>query len=228
LEENCSLVDCEKKIRTCVEENFGKDVNFALSAEDNKIPLKLEFLNLLEQLFFVIGVSYQETRALISELEDFFTANKLDLTRPEQLLTLPTFRNLFVDGNGFFTEKWRLFIENVTCQDTDAIALLGLSDELLSAICSLENWRFGDAKDALNQAEFLNKDLQNSVFVELYARGCTVHNPGLFREKNSCFKLAITRKIKELGLSETHFIKHNTACDFCGFPFEIISLTNKF
>jgi hypothetical protein len=161
-------------------------------------------------------------------LEDFFTANKLDLTKPEQLLILPTFKNLFVGEDGFFTEKWRLFTENVTCQNTDAIALIGLSDELLGAICSLENWRFGDAKDALNRARFLNEDLQNFPFAELYARGCPVHNPGLFRGKNSCFRLTVTREIEGLKLTESYFIKHSPAHDFCGFPFEIIFLTNKF
>jgi hypothetical protein len=224
----CDLPSCRKRIDACIGEDPDGNTNLILSVEDNKIPLCPAFLDLLRHLFLTIGVRFQDAAALICELEEFFAADRLSLAHHEQMLALPTFKSLFLGEDGFFTEKWRLFTENTTCQDTEAIALHDLSDELLRAICALENWRFEDAKSALGEASFLDNNSQNNPIVNLYEMGCAIRDQILFKERSSCFKLTVTSEMDELRLVDVHFIKHDAMGNFCGFPFVIISLTNKF
>ncbi|MDR3274330.1 MAG: hypothetical protein LBS87_03315 [Puniceicoccales bacterium] len=228
LAEGQSLDECRQKIERCIGDNFDADVRFLLAPEDNKIPLRPEFLALFRQLFFAMELDSQDAKSLLCELEELFSAKKQGPSKLECLFGLPTFRRVFVDENGFLTEKWRIFAKNATCQGTDAVALCELSDELLNAVCTLEGWNLDDAKAALQSASFFSKDSPNDIFGELYSRGCSVHHPGLFKGKSSRFNLAITVKTGDIKLMENYIIKYNFLHNWCGFPFEIISQTSKF
>ncbi|MDR1255498.1 MAG: hypothetical protein LBJ94_01030 [Puniceicoccales bacterium] len=228
LTKDCSMEECREKIERCIGDNLGEGNHFFIAPEDNKIPLKPEFLNLLEQLFFALWLDYQDVISLIGELEELFRAKKLGPAKIEHLLTLPTFSRVFIDGNGFFTEKWQVFAKNITCQNADAVALHGIGDELLNAICALESWRPDDAKAVLKNTSFLSENSRNDVFTELYSRGCIVHNPGLFMEKNLCFSLSIATEMDGIKLAENYTVKYDPLRSWHGFPFEVVSQASKF
>jgi hypothetical protein len=214
--------ECEQKMEQCIGDNLGPDIHFSLVPEDNKIPLRPEFLALLEQLFFAMELDYRDVKSLAFELEEFFSEKNQGPPKVDHLLALPAFRRIFVDGSGFLTKKWQIFVENVTCQDTGALALCGLGSELLGAVCALEGWRIDDAKAALQNISF---EASNNVFAELHSRGCAVRDPGLFRDKSCCFNLTTRICAGEVKLVKKYVIKYNPFSDWCGFPFEIIPVT---
>jgi hypothetical protein len=217
-----SLDECRKNIERCMGDNLGSDVTFLLTPEDNKVPLRSEFLALLEQLFFAIELDYPEVRSLMSDLKELFELKKQGPSNVEHLLALPAFKRVFVKKNGFFTKKWQTFTKNVTCLETDTIALHELNDELLQAICSMEDWRFDDAKIALQSAPASSGNFQNNAFTELYFHGCVVRDPGLFKGKNTYFNLAITVKTDDVTLTKNYTITYNPFHNWYGFPFEVV------
>ena len=76
MSEDYNLDECRANIERCMVNNLGSDVTFLLTFEDSKIPLRSEFLALLEQLFFAIKLDYPEIRSLMSDLEELFESKE--------------------------------------------------------------------------------------------------------------------------------------------------------
>lgn len=223
----CSFRECQGKIRQFIGENFSEDVNFTLIPEDGKISLKPEFLPLLEQLFLAIGLDRSDSEELVSELEEFFDENKLTVSKLRQLLALPRFERIFVGKGGYYTERWRKFTENVTCQGTEAVAIPLVSDELLLAICATENWHFDGVKAILGEDLFLDEHSSHNIFAALHSHGFSVRNFAFFKGQSSCFNLTISQQRGGYKLAKDYFIRFDISSDWHGFPFTVTSRTNK-
>ncbi|MDR2435837.1 MAG: hypothetical protein LBD33_00785 [Puniceicoccales bacterium] len=221
LTENCDWARHMQKMEQCIGDNLGSGVHSSIVPEDNKIPLTAKFLPLLEQLFFAMNLDYRDVRSLISELEEFFNGNDCEVSKAHHLLILPAFKRVFADENGFFTKQWQIFTKNVTCQDTGAVALRGLSDELLKAVCMLENWRLDDARPVLQNAPFANLD----IFTELHSRGCAIHNFEFFRNRSCWFNLTITAEVGDVRLVKIYTVGYNPLRNWFGLPFEVVPST---
>jgi hypothetical protein len=221
LAENCDWDRRMRAMERYIGNNLGPDVHFSIVPEDNKIPLTAKFLPLLEQLFFAMNLDYRDVKSLISELEEFFNENDCGVSKAYHLLILPTFKRIFVDENGFFRKQWQIFTKNITCQNTGAVALCGLSDELLGAVCALENWCLDDAKPVLQSAPFANLD----VFAELHSEGCAIYNFEFFRGKSCWFNLTITTEAGNVRLIRIYTIGYNPLCNWFGLPLEVVPVT---
>jgi hypothetical protein len=208
-----------RKTEQYIEKILGPDVHFSIVPEDNKIPLTARFLPLFEQLFFAMNLDFKDVKLLIFELGEFFDENDCGMLEIRYLLTLPAFKRIFVDENGFLTKQWQIFTENVTCQNTGAVSLCGLSDELLRVVCALENWRISDAKTILQNASFSNL---GDIFTELHSGGCVIRNPEFFRSKNCWFNLTITIESGDVRMAKVYAIGYNPFYNWFGLPFEVI------
>lgn len=218
-----------EKINNVVHEKISKDFSVKIVNEDGKIPINIKYIPLLEQLFFLIGCNYEDTQSLIFDLNNFLSKNDDRRNfRIDQLLDEESFKKIFVKKNGFLSKKWRFFLENTTTEEIDAINITETSDAVLHAICLLEGWNFAHLKSVLNENFFLTPLDQSNILANLYAHGLIPQKIPFLKSKSSVFAVKIIDTNDFTAKLFQFLIKINNLHDYNGFPFEIISQTNKF